>query len=136
MRYVIGIGCDRNTSVQTLEEAFYHVLQKLNIGVEEIIAIATIEQKADEPAILQLAHRLECNLCIFDAQTLAKVAVPNPSTTVQHYMKTPAVAEAAALLGAQTTMENLVLEKYKYRGQDAKHVTLAIARQNMKSAHG
>ncbi|WP_006787221.1 cobalamin biosynthesis protein [Thiorhodospira sibirica] len=136
MKYVIGIGCDRNTSVQTVKEALHHVLQQVNIEIHEIVALATIEKKSEEPAILQLAHDLQCPLHIFDAPILAKVSVPNPSSTVQRYMATPAVAEAAALLGAQTTMENLILEKYKYRGKDAKHVTLAIACQDMNCANG
>jgi cobalt-precorrin 5A hydrolase len=55
------------------------------------------------------------------------VPVPNPSETVRKYMGTPAVAEAAALLAAGVDMRALLLEKYKYRGEDGKNATVSIA---------
>ena len=42
-------------------------------------------------------------------------------------MGTPAVAEAAALLAANGRMEDLVLEKFKFRGPDGKNATVSIA---------
>jgi cobalt-precorrin 5A hydrolase len=42
-------------------------------------------------------------------------------------MGTPAVSEAAALLAAATTMDDLLLEKYKYLGEDGKNATVSIA---------
>jgi len=56
------------------------------------------------------------------------VPVPNPSAVVMKYMGTPAVAEAAAMLAAKTTVKNLILEKHKYLGDDKKNATVSIAR--------
>jgi len=47
---------------------------------------------------------------------------------VQKYMGTPAVAEAAALIAANTNMQNLLVEKHKYLGADGKNATISIAR--------
>ena len=64
----------------------------------------------------------------YSAAQLAAVPVPNPSATVQRYMGTPSVSEAAALLAAQTDLSALVVEKHKLRGPDGKNATVSIAR--------
>eukprot|EP01034_Spumella_vulgaris_P045428 gene45428-56587_t len=62
------------------------------------------------------------------AAQLAAVPVPNPSATVQRYMGTPSVSEAAALLAARADLRALVVEKHKLRGPDGKNATVSIAR--------
>ena len=47
-------------------------------------------------------------------------------------MGTPAVAEAAALLAADVAMQDLLLEKYKYRGTDGKNATVSIAKRRRR----
>ncbi len=46
---------------------------------------------------------------------------------MRNYMGTPAVAEAAALLAANTRMRDLLMEKFKHRGTDGKNATVSIA---------
>lgn len=127
-RVMLGLGCDRGTSLETLAAAVAHALAVANLALDAVAGVATIDQKRDEAAILSLANQHGWPLRFFGAEALAQVIVPSPSETVRKYMGTPTVAEAAALLAANTQMENLLLEKYKYKGSDGKNATVSIAR--------
>ena len=122
----IGLGCDRGASLATLEAALTEAAQGL--GEITVRALATIDRKGDELAILELCEKRGWPLRLYPAEALARVAVPNPSATVLRVMGTPAVAEAAALLAAGTQMNDLLVEKHRHRGADGKNATVSIAR--------
>lgn len=128
-RVIVGLGCDRGAAVATVREAVDRALALAGLEPTAVAAIATIEQKRDEGAILALAAERGWALHFFSAEALAGVAVPSPSETVRRYMGTPSVAEAAALLAASAGAEALVLEKHKHRGADGKHATVSIAKR-------
>jgi len=128
IKVVIGIGCDRNASLQTLQEALTQALQQCGLDESTVVGMASIDKKNDEVALLQLAQNQGWPLHFYSAEQLAKIPVPNPSAVVQKYMGTPAVAEAAALIAANTDMQNLLVEKHKYLGADGKNATISIAR--------
>lgn len=128
MHVILGVGCDRGTPLETLETAVAQALAAAGVGREAVAGLATIDKKRDEDCILALAARRHWPLQFFTAEELAKVPVPNPSATVMKYMGTPAVAEAAAMLAANSGVENLILEKHKYRGSDGKNATVSIVR--------
>ncbi len=127
MQVILGLGCDRYTSFKTLETAVNQALLSTKLNGKNVAGIATIDKKNDEQAILQLVEKQKWPIHFFNAEQLAKVTVPNPSEVVLKYMGTPAVSEAAALLAAATTMDDLLLEKYKYLGEDGKNATVSIA---------
>lgn len=128
MKVIIGMGCDRNASLQTLETALQQALQLANLQLDSIAGLASIDKKNDETALLELARKNGWQLHFFSAEELAQVTVPNPSEVVRKYMGTPAVAEAAALLAANVQMQNLLIEKHKYLGEDGKNATVSIAK--------
>jgi len=128
MHIVLGMGCDRNTPLATLEHVVNSTLQELKLNFTAVKALATIDKKNDEVAILALAKKYQWPLKFFTATELAKVDVPNPSEVVMKYMGTPAVAEAAAMLAANTGIKNLIIEKNKYRGHDGKNATVSVVR--------
>ena len=130
MKLVLGIGCDRGVSLETLSTAVDQALAQIEQRRGAVVALASIDKKNDEVALLALAAQRAWSLHFFSAEQLAQVDVPNPSAVVLKYMGTPAVAEAAALLAAQTGMEKLLLEKYKYLGRDGKIATVSIARMD------
>lgn len=130
MKLVLGIGCDRGASQQTLESAIDQALALVDQPHSAVTALATIDQKSDEEALLALAAQHGWPLHFYSAGELATVTVPNPSETVRKYMGTPAVAEAAAMLAARGGVENLILEKHKYRGSDGKNATVSIVRSS------
>ncbi len=128
MQVVLGMGCDRNTPIETLEHVVNSSLQELKLDHTAVRALATIDKKNDEIALLVLAKKYQWPLVFFTAAELAKVTVPNPSEVVMKYMGTPAVAEAAAILAAKTDMNDLIIEKNKYRGHDGKNATVSVVR--------
>jgi len=141
--YSIGVGCDRGTSLATLQTALQKALHIVGTNTAHIQTIATIDLKSDEVGLLALAQALGLPLLCYSAKELAAVPVANPSMTVLKYVGTPSVSEAAALLGAGYRVEpnreveaeaeavkdvpSLVLEKYKHHGVCGKNVTLSIA---------
>ncbi len=127
-KIILGVGCDRNTALQTLETAVDRALAETGHGRAAVTAMATIDRKSDEAALLALSRKQDWPLLFYSAAQLAQVEVPNPSAVVMKYMGTPAVSEAAAMLAAKTGIEDLLLEKYKYRGEDGKNATVSIVR--------
>lgn len=128
MKVMVGIGCDRNASLQTLQEALTQALQQCGLDESAVVGLASIDQKNDEVALLQLAENYSWPLHFYPAEALAQIPVPNPSEVVLKYMGTPAVAEAAALKAANTDMQHLLVEKHKHLGADGKNATVSIAR--------
>ena len=128
MNVVLGIGCDRGVSLQTLEDAMTEALAQAGLETNTVTALATIDKKNDESAILNLADKHGWAVEFYPAEKLAQVPVPNPSDTVLKYMGTPAVAEAAAMLYAKTTVDDLLVEKLKFLGKDGKNATISVVR--------
>ena len=86
-----------------------------------IALIATAEVKGDEPGILVVADALNVPITCFAAESLAAVAVPNPSVVVARHVQTASVCEAAAMLAARAP--RLLVTKRK-----SAQATVAIAR--------
>jgi len=128
MKVILGMGCDRGTSQQTLESAIDLALKEAKLSRDVVHALATIDKKDDEVALLDLSSEYDWPLNFYSAEQLAKVDVPNPSEVVRKYMGTPAVSEAAAILAANTDMKDLIIEKMKYLGADGKNATVSIVR--------
>lgn len=126
MQVVLGLGCDRNTSLETLQTAIGLALQSVNLNFNNVALLASIDKKSDEVAMLELAQLQTWPLQFYPAEQLAQVLVPNPSEVVLKYMGTPSVSEAAALLAANAEMSQLLVEKYKYCGADGKNATVSI----------
>jgi cobalt-precorrin 5A hydrolase len=124
----IGLGCDRGTPLATVQQCLNEALALVGAQLADVAVMASIEAKSDEAAFLQLALQHGWPLRWYSAAQLAAVPVPNPSATVQRYMGTPSVSEAAALLAAQAEQSALVVEKHKLRGPDGKNATVSIAR--------
>lgn len=128
MKVVLGIGCDRGTPLQTLEDVIDLALDSANLNRQSVQQLATIDKKNDEQAILQLAEKHQWPLSFYPAGQLAQVEVPSPSAVVLKYMGTPSVSEAAAILTANTNMNDLLVEKFKHRGADGKNATISIVK--------
>ncbi|WP_374567982.1 cobalamin biosynthesis protein [Ideonella sp.] len=121
----VGLGCDRGTPLATVEAALEQALASVGLTPDHVAVLASIDMKADEEAFVQLAAARGWPLRFYSAARLAKVAVPNPSETVRRYIGTPSVSEAAALLAASSP--TLLVEKFKWRGEDGRNATVSIA---------
>ena len=128
MKIALGLGCDRNTPLATVAQAIDEALALCHASLNDVQAVASIDLKADEQALQQLAEQQGWTIHFYAAQDLAKVDVPNPSETVRKHTGTPSVSEAAALLAAGTDKTNLIIEKHRLRGPDGRNATVSIAR--------
>ena len=128
MKIALGLGCDRGTPAATLEQAVAEALAACGACWAQVVAAASIDLKADEAGLLELAARQGWALRFYPAAELAQVPVPHPSETVRKYTGTPSVSEAAALRAAGTDMSQLLIEKHKLRGADGRNATVSIAR--------
>ena len=128
MKIALGLGCDRNTPLATVKEAIDQALALCHAHMNDVQAIASIDLKAGEPALQQLAEQQGWTIHFYTAQELAEVDVPNPSETVRKHTGTHSVSEAAALLAAGTDKSSLIIEKHRLRGPDGRNATVSIAR--------
>ncbi|MCP9806229.1 precorrin-3B C(17)-methyltransferase [Cyanobium sp. T1B-Tous] len=124
----LGLGCERHTSLSLLERLVDQTLADLQLAPEAVAGLASIDRKADEPALLALAAQRHWPMRWFDAPRLAAVPVPNPSTAVAQEMGTASVAEAAALLAAGPEAQLLQTKRIERAGSGEQGAaTLAIA---------
>lgn len=109
----LGVGCARDCDPAELAALVDDVLQTADIASEAIHSVNTITLKADEPAIIQLATRLNVPLRLFDATTLEAETprLANPSEVVFAEVGTHGVSEAAALAQAGDAADLLVTKR-------------------------
>jgi len=128
-QFILGIGCTRGCDSDELYDFVSAELRRQNVNQAAIAAIASVDLKADEPAILALAARLDVPFRVFSVAELARQtgSLANPSDVVFVEIGTYGVAEAAALEAAmlQTggAKANLFTEKQK-----TKDATLALVK--------
>lgn len=128
MKIALGLGCDRGTPAATIAQAVAEALAAGDCVLTDVAAVASIDLKADEIGLSEVAAQHGWTIRFFCAAELAAVDVPNPSATVRKYTGTPSVSEAAALLAANADQRHLLIEKHKLRGPDGRNATVSIAR--------
>jgi len=135
----VGIGCERGTSRKLIETAIQQVCQSNHLAEEAIAGIATIDIKADEIGLVELCRDRNWPLRTFPTNALRTVNVPNPSAVVEKEVGTPSVAEAAAIIVAQS--QSLLVPKQIFRSpienpKGAVTVALAQAEQEYTGRTG
>lgn len=152
---VLGIGCERGTSVELLERGVEKVLADHLLCASAVSAMATIDSKAGESGLLALSQRRGWPLTFFSAGQLAAAADQGvearpgarerKSERVRAHVGTPAVAEPAARLLAALPAptepgalpaDPLLIEKTVYREDGTPgSMTVAVA-QRIRRADG
>ena len=128
MKIALGIGCDRGTPAATIALAIEQALAACDARVDDVAAVASINLKADEAGLLEVARARGWTIRFYAAAELAAVDVPNPSETVRKHTGTPSVSEAAALLVGAVDKSQLLIEKHRLRGPDGRNATVSSAR--------
>jgi cobalt-precorrin 5A hydrolase/precorrin-3B C17-methyltransferase len=122
---VVGVGASRNAPADEIDELISASLAGAGVSADSVRALATVDLKADEPGIVEVARRRGWPLVTYPAGELAGVDVPNPSEVVRAAVGTPSVAEAAALTAARDAGRHADLVAPKRAGAMA---TVAVAR--------
>lgn len=118
---VAGMGCRKGVTRRELEAHLREVFQAQGFSVNSLAKIVSVDLKADEPGLLELARTLGVPIEFYTRDELDQVkTVPNPSFLVNKHIGVNSVCEAAAMLATGTTC--LLISKTASR-----KVTLALA---------
>ncbi|MGF0238483.1 cobalamin biosynthesis protein [Rhodococcus sp. IEGM1300] len=124
---VVGLGCQRGCPAGTLRALLEQALQAHRIELHQIVALATIDLKRDEPGLLELAAELELPLSYFSSEQLARYQTQLSHRSQIAFERTGCygVAESAALALAEHLAQSpatLLISRQKYA-----QATLALA---------
>ena len=113
-RLALGVGCARNCAPEELRKLVENSLEEADASPEAVASISSLDLKADEPAMNQLAASFDVPFRVFDAATLEDQAdrLQNPSNVVFEEVGCHGVAEGAALAQVGTHGE-LTIPKRK-----------------------
>lgn len=121
---VLGLGCARDVPETAMLAHVFETFQAESVDANAIACIATIDLKADEPAMHAVARELDVPIRFFTAAELEAQAgrLANPSEVVFAEVGCHGVAEGAALAAAGS---GAVLEVAKRKSPDC---TCALGR--------
>ena len=116
--YCVGLGCERHCQIGQLETLLRQCLHKAGLELDAIASFNSIDLKADEVAMIELAARSDRPFHTYPVATLQqfKTQLKTPSDYVLRTVGVHAVAESAALAGAARETgqrAELVLPKQK-----------------------
>ncbi len=123
----VGIGCVRGTPQALIAQALTQVFQIFNLAEAAIAGLASIDIKADEEGLVDLAQERALPLQCYGAEQLREVEVPQASPRVEQEVGTPSVAEAAALLAARAYGEAQLIVPKQILKPEGYGITVAIA---------
>jgi cobalt-precorrin 5A hydrolase len=99
----VGLGCRAGCSVEDVVRAIATALASNDCPISQVHAFYTGHFKGDEAGLLAAAERLQRPLILLSFEQLKAQTdrILTPSTKVMAELQLPAVAEAAALAGAE-----------------------------------
>ncbi len=122
--FALGVGCARGADPGEMWDLVQGMLARAGVAPGAVASVNTLDLKADEPAMNELARRLGVPLRLFSPEELAReeARLANPSEVVRAEVGCAGVAEGAALaaVGPEGT---LAAEKAK-----TANCTAALAR--------
>ncbi|MDQ0268627.1 cobalt-precorrin 5A hydrolase [Cytobacillus purgationiresistens] len=118
---VLGIGCNRGTEMEEIEQVIDETLAELHLSKQSVKAVATINLKKNEIGLLSLIAKHNWSFVTYTPEQLNEMPFQNPSETVFKYTGAYGVSEPAALRYANT--KELLLEKKK-----SGNVTISVAK--------
>lgn len=116
----LGIGCQRGVNRGAIESAILQTLALRDLQITDVVGVASIDRKAQEPGILMVCAQYHWQLQTYSAVELDNVQ--RPSSTTAQLVGTSSVAEAAAMLASG---QELLVQKQIY-SIDGKFITVAI----------
>ena len=125
-KYILGIGCKKDTDIYKIDRVVKKRLSEKNIGMDEIAAVASIDLKAREYGLLCYASGNRLPFITFSAKELEEARGEfSGSEFVKGITGVSNICERAAVLCADNG--KLILPKYAEDG-----VTVAVAQRNMR----
>ena len=120
--YVVGLGMKKGKDPKDAEEFILGKLRNAGIKTDDVYAVATLDIKAEEPAIRAFSSKYRIPVIAFEAAVLGKAAGDfTTSEFVKETVGVDNVCERAAVLAAGPSGK-IICKKTKGEG-----ITLAIA---------
>ena len=117
----VGVGCRQGVSTEALDDLLKKVLHTQGLSRQQIVSVASIDRKQEEPAIVNLASALKVPFNTYDAETLKDVeGIFQSSEFVEETVGVDNVCERAAI--ADCPDGQLIVKKTKGEG-----ITIAVA---------
>ncbi|MCD4743634.1 MAG: cobalamin biosynthesis protein [Desulfobacteraceae bacterium] len=121
---VVGLGCNRGTSINEIEKFFLKTLKQNKLSLKSIWAFASIDAKHDEQGFLELSKKYKIQFLFINKEKInLEKNIKNPSKTVEKHMGVKSVCEAAAIIAGKNA--KLIVQK-----QIKGNMTIAITRQS------
>lgn len=118
---VLGVGCRRGTSAETIEERLLEILELTGVHPAAICAVASIDLKKDEPGLTSFCERHGWPLIVYSTEELQQAEGDfTPSAFVSSITGVDNVCERSAVLAAGNG--ELIQKKLAVNG-----VTMAMA---------
>ncbi|MFT7372724.1 MAG: cobalt-precorrin 5A hydrolase [Oleiphilaceae bacterium] len=126
--YTIGMGCERDCPITDLHSLLFDCLQQANLKLDQVESINSIDIKADEVGLIELAKQFDKPFSTWNQKQLAaeELLLSTKSDYIMSVVGVYGVAESAALHAARVVTgqaPELVLNKQKNS-----KATCAIAR--------
>lgn len=128
---ILGIGCKRGKTFEEIHAFLTRLLKEHQIMEKSIAAVVSIDRKADEAGLQQLADFLQCPFLTFPAESLMEI--PGEFTGSEFVKKTIGVdnvCERAAL--AALAPEERAAAGFICRKQAENGVTAALLEKNWR----
>ena len=94
----LGIGCNRNTSFEELESAFFAFLKRYNLAIDQIENIASFEAKNDEVGLLEFAKKYRFCIKFFKEHEINSLQVDFSPSSATKFFGLQGVAEPSSVL--------------------------------------
>ena len=121
---IIGIGCKKGISSEAIKNSIKDALQNINISIERVRLLSTVDIKSEEPGLLQTSEELDIPLRVVSRSEIAACTKEfSKSDFVKEKIGVWGVCEPTAIIAGRKT--KLILTKQKYAG-----VTIAVAQEN------
>ncbi len=95
-----GMGCQRGAPVTNLREALVSHLSDNKLALQSVSALATVDLKADEPGLIELASELGLPLQVIASEALRELDPAGFSESAAARFDLPGVAEPCAVLAS------------------------------------
>ncbi len=123
----IGIGCNRGTSFEELDNVIKENLEKVNRAFFSINSISSIDIKSNEECLLQFGEKYKINLNFYSRDELNSVTEKyKESKYVKKVIGVKGVCEPAAILSAKKDLKECFKRKKLLPKIKQGNVTIAI----------
>ncbi len=107
----IGIGCNRDTSLEEIENVIFSTLKTINRRFECVKNISTFILKKDEKALIQFSEKYNIPLIFYPKEELNKIKNIKKSDYLIKKLGVIGVCEPASILSAQKDLKKCMKVK-------------------------